>query len=83
MTITDSKPNESVHYNLEFEGMGTSAAGFLLSAKDSTNTKVTWTMDMDNGLNPFRRWMGLFMDKMIGPDFEKGLTTMKNTCEQK
>lgn len=25
------------------------------------------------GRNPLRRWMGLFIDKMVGNEFEKGL----------
>ncbi|MFK7876323.1 MAG: SRPBCC family protein, partial [Paracoccaceae bacterium] len=36
-------------------------------------TKVTWSMDMDLGMNPVFRVMGLFMDGMIGSNFELGL----------
>ncbi|MEM7472102.1 MAG: SRPBCC family protein [Pseudomonadota bacterium] len=36
-------------------------------------TEVTWTMDMDLGMNPVFRVMGLFMDGMIGSNFELGL----------
>ncbi len=39
-------------------------------------TEVTWTMDMDLGLNPAFRVMGLFMDGMIGPNFELGLANI-------
>jgi Polyketide cyclase / dehydrase and lipid transport len=82
MTIIESKQNEGVKYNLEFEGMGSSIAGFKLTPKDSLNTQVTWTMDSDNGLNPISRWFGVFMDKMLGSDFEKGLASLKKISEQ-
>lgn len=39
-------------------------------------TEVTWTMDMDLGVNPIFRVMGLFMDDMIGPNFELGLANI-------
>ena len=38
--------------------------------------QVTWSMDMDLGLNPVFRVMGLFMDDMIGPHFELGLANI-------
>jgi len=40
------------------------------------STQVTWTMDMDLGMNPVFRVMGLFMDGMIGPNFELGLANI-------
>ena len=39
-------------------------------------TEVTWSMDMDLGMNPIFRVMGLFMDGMIGPNFELGLANI-------
>ena len=45
-------------------------------------TRVTWTMTGPKTL--MTRVMGLFksMDKMIGPDFEKGLGQLKAVAEQ-
>ena len=43
-------------------------------------TEVTWTMDMDLGMNPVFRVMGLFMDGMIGPNFERGLAKMADVA---
>ncbi|MEO9823229.1 MAG: SRPBCC family protein [Paracoccaceae bacterium] len=39
-------------------------------------TEVTWSMNMDLGINPVFRVMGLFMDDMIGPNFELGLANI-------
>ena len=40
------------------------------------DTEVTWSMDMDLGHNPVFRVMGLFMDGMIGSNFELGLANI-------
>lgn len=73
-------PNERVDTKLRFEGMGESNASFSTMDVDG-GTKITWNM---NGATPFP-WnvMGLFMnmDKMVGSDFEKGLTKLKSMLE--
>ena len=43
-------------------------------------TEVTWRMDMDLGMNPVFRVMGLFMDGMIGPNFELGLANIADVA---
>lgn len=43
-------------------------------------TEVTWSMDMDLGMNPVFRVMGLFMDGMIGPNFERGLANIADVA---
>ena len=47
-------------------------------------TTVTWTMSGDNDFlsKAFSLFMG-GMDKMIGPDFEKGLAQLKAVAEAK
>ena len=42
--------------------------------------QVTWRMDMDLGMNPVFRVMGLFMDGMIGPNFELGLANIADAA---
>ena len=49
---------------------------------DGKATRVTWTMNGDMGGNPVYRWMGLFMDKMVGPDFDAGLANLKALAEK-
>jgi len=36
---------------------------------------------MDLGAGPIRRYFGLFMDGMIGPDYERGLGRLKTLAE--
>ena len=40
-------------------------------------------MDTDMGKNPIGKFFGLMMDKMVGPDFERGLNNLKSLCEGK
>lgn len=49
---------------------------------EGAGRKVTWTMSGENNL--FGKWMCLFMnmDKMIGPDFETGLRSLKDRSEK-
>ncbi len=72
--------NKRVGYILTMEGMKP-ATGDLLIVPEGTGSKVTWTINGDGGMNPMFRWFGLFMDKMIGPDFESGLKNLKKLAE--
>lgn len=57
-----------------------STTAFLLRAEDG-GTLVTWRMTGEKTLAT--RMMGVFtsMDKMIGPDFEKGLDRLRRDAE--
>jgi effector-binding domain-containing protein len=86
--IIESKPGESVTMALDFGDMGKAEARFLLSS-EGKSTRVTWTLDtqaplaLDGQLlfNVIGRYMGLFMDKMVGPDYETGLAKLKTLVE--
>ena len=85
MTITESQPTQRVRINLEFLKPFESKADTNFSFTPSgEQTQVAWTMSGDN--NFMSKAMCLFMggmDKMIGPDFEKGLAAMKAAAERK
>lgn len=72
--------NKRIGYILTMEDM-TPATGNLLFSPEGTATKVTWDMKGNAGMNPIFRWFGLFMDKMVGPDFEAGLKNLKKLAE--
>ena len=77
MTITDSRAPQSVAIRLEFiePWTATNTTQFDF-APSSAGTNVTWTMTGHN--NFMAKAFGLFMDmeKMVGPDFEKGLVNL-------
>jgi effector-binding domain-containing protein len=78
--ITASEPNKSVTYDLDFGDMGLAKTIMSLTA-DGAGTRVVWTLDSDLGTNPVFRYFGLLMDRMVGKDYERGLTKLKALAE--
>lgn len=78
MTIVSLVPNEKVDMDLHFiKPFETTNKTIFSMAPEGEGYKVTWEM---SGESPFPlNIMHLFMDmdKMIGPDFEKGLSNLK------
>lgn len=79
-TIVAATENESVVHDLQF-GDGVSKSTLTLAPQDG-NTRVTWTLDTDMGMNPIGRYFGLMMDGMIGKDYERGLGKLKALVEK-
>lgn len=83
MTILDSRPGELVRIKLEFfkPFAATNTAEFRFKPAD-VGTAVTWSMSGHN--NFVSRAMCLFinMDRMVGGQFEQGLSNMKNLVER-
>jgi len=77
MTITDARPGQSVTIRLEFfrPWSATNTAQFDL-APSGTGTNVTWTMTGDHNMIAKAFSVFMDMDKMIGPDFERGLANL-------
>ncbi|ULQ53921.1 SRPBCC family protein [Flavihumibacter fluvii] len=81
LSIIATEPGKLVNTSIEFGGFDRAAtAGWELVENNGT-TEVTRSMTTDLTHNPFNRWFGLFFDKMIGPDFEKGLAQLKSKIE--
>lgn len=84
MTITESQPNDSVRINLEFiEPFASTSDTRFAFRPEGAGTQVQWTMSGKSDL--MTKAMCLVMggmDKMIGPDFEKGLAQMKSQAEK-
>lgn len=84
MTIAESRPPELIlldlHFIKPFEGTSTTEFTFKPSGDQ---TAVTWTMFGKN--NFVGKAMSLVMDcdKMMGPQFEKGLENMRAVVEAK
>ena len=82
MTITESRQDELVRFNLEFlkPFKGSNTAEFTFQPEDN-QTVVTWSMSGKN--NFMGKAIGLFMncDKMAGGQFEKGLANLKSVTE--
>ena len=82
MTFSAAEPGRRLAYQLYFPDFGTTSSGALELAPDGHGTRVTWTMDGNMGNNPLFRWLALFGDRMVGPDFEAGLANLKAVAER-
>ena len=83
MEITQAQEPTEVRIALDFEKpfKSSNTTEFFLIPEGSARTRVRWVM---TGPKTFAtKVMGLFssMDKMIGPDFEKGLARLKDVVE--
>jgi hypothetical protein len=78
--IVESAQSEKVVTALDFGEMGKSRASFQLQPEE-TGTKVIWALDAELPATPFARWFGLFLDGMVGADYEAGLTRLKAKVE--
>jgi hypothetical protein len=81
MTITGQMPTK-VDYALEFLDVGMKALGTMELAPEPGGVRVVWSTTGDLGMNPVNRWFGLFLDKLIGTDFERGLANLKQIVEK-
>ena len=66
---------EQVTFDLDLGPLGQPTQA-ISAVEINGGTEVTWSMDMDLGMNPVFRVMGLFMDDMIGANFELGLANI-------
>lgn len=77
MTITDSQPPRSVTIRLEFlEPFATTNITQFDFAPSGAGTHVTWTMTGRNNFMAKAFSLVMDMEKMVGPDFEKGLANL-------
>lgn len=83
MLITKMVPNELFAYDLSFEHGKYQSKGYVGIVDNKDSCKVSWVDEGDLGSNPFNRYFGLFMGKMMGPDFEKGLAKLRQVAEER
>lgn len=74
-----SVTSDQVVFDLDLGSLGQPTQAISAVAIDGV-TEVTWSMDMNLGMNPVFRVMGLFMDGMIGPNFELGLANIADVA---
>ena len=82
MTIVESRPNESVRIQLDFlkPMAATNIAEFTFKPQGE-QTSVTWSMHGQNTFMGKAISLVMDMDKMIGGNFEKGLSDLKSIAE--
>jgi uncharacterized protein YndB with AHSA1/START domain len=81
-TITESRPNELVRIKLDFVKPfeGTAFATFTFKP-DGDRTVVEWRLDGNNNFVSKAVHLFLNMDRMVGGQFEEGLTELRTVTE--
>jgi len=82
LTIDESVPNTKVVTKMEFADFAEPSFGGWEIKPEGENTSLKWYMNSNMGNNPFYRWMGLFMDKMVGAQFDTGLANIKKLADK-
>jgi len=83
MVLAEVIPGQLVKYDLAFDGGKYKSVGKIVIENQGDSTKVSWFDEGNLGYNPINRYFGLFMDRMMGPDFEKGLAKLKTIAEER
>ena len=82
MTVTDVETPTPVAIDLKsIKPFKSESLSEILLSPDGVGTQVTWRMTGEHTC--VTKIMGIFrsMDKMVRPDFEKGLTSLKQFAE--
>jgi uncharacterized protein YndB with AHSA1/START domain len=74
-TITALTPDRSVTMHLDLGPMGQPTTTFTL-ADHPEGTAVSWRTEAVLGRNPVARVIGVFLDRMMGPTYERGLANL-------
>ncbi len=82
LTIKELDKNKKIISDLEFFNPRPGKAEVIWNfSEKNEKTLATWSI-MGNLSYPVERLMGLFMDKILGSDLEKGIESFKLLCEE-
>ncbi|MGZ5849363.1 MAG: SRPBCC family protein, partial [Methyloceanibacter sp.] len=69
------------HLDLVVSFNGMDGTSYYDVAPSGSGSKVTWGFGVDMGGNPFRRWQGLMLDRIVGTEYRDGLAKLKDRIE--
>lgn len=80
MRFTLAEPGGALGYELRFPDMQMVSQGDLKLDPTATGVRLSWSNEgrLEGSVS---RWFGLYMDGLIGPDFEAGLKRLKVLAE--
>lgn len=81
MEFTSADASKGIGYKLVLADVGMISTGVLSMSPAASGTKIIWTNEGEFGGNPFMRYFGLVMDRMVGKDYEAGLAKLKKLVE--
>lgn len=82
MEITGAVFNKQIAYNVAFANFDGVLKGRFEFAPVGKGVRVNWIAEGDVGTNPLMRYFAIAMDRIQGPDFDGGLTNLKQLAEK-
>ena len=79
-TVVAATPYNRVDVELDLGPRGTAQEAYLLQP-EAGGTRLTWSFDVDFGLDLLGRYRGLLLDRQLGPLYAQGLANLKRICE--
>lgn len=81
VSIIGASVPRQLDYIVVVDRFGMVLCQFILEPTNS-GTRLTWRLESDATWNPIMRWVGLLLDRQLGPDFEAGLDNIAQTLAQ-
>jgi hypothetical protein len=82
LKILSSNPPGTLRLAVVFGDNNEAVMAFDLNGTGNGSTEVKWTVQADFGDNMARRYFGLVMPRLVGPDLEEGLESLKRLVEE-
>ena len=79
--IVHSEPGRRVDTRLDFGNRQGGEAHFVLEPTAGGGTRLTWAFDASFGWDLLGRYVGLFLDRLIGDEYARGLAQLKQKLE--
>ena len=79
MILSDINQNNSIKHKLVFFGKDGGISSWKFEDRNGS-TIIIWKLETDQSF--LMKWFGLFMDKMMGPYFDRGLKRIKQMSEE-
>ncbi len=85
VSVISASVARQLDYIVQFEwfsmALGQILGQFILEPVNS-GTNLTWRLQLDAGMNPVLRWLGLFLNTVAGDDLDKGLRNIAAVLNQ-
>ncbi len=73
---------QNINILLADEDGNTKTYGFILSTNSAGQTQLTWNVNIELGWYPWKKFAGIFLDKVTGPHYEAALQNLKIAAEK-
>jgi hypothetical protein len=83
LVIVDSAPYKLVKVKAQYGDRNQPTFFTFTLQPQGAQTLVTWTADIGLGPDPLAHYLGLMVDKKVGPEYEQGLQRLKTLAESR